>query len=91
MNLKLLDCLTQYILLISIITITVIIIIIRNLHPKVPEDTDDGEPKPLFDAVHLTKHQVHVDEDQHVPHHQFVRVLHGRSKDDSKKFISLQL
>ena len=87
MNLKLLDCLTQFILLISIITITVIIIIIRNLHPKVPEDTDDGEPKPLFDAVHLTQHQVHVDEDQHVPHHQLVRVLQGHNED--KKFTLL--
>ena len=75
MNLKLLDWLTQFISLISIITITVIIIIIRNLHPIVPEDSNYGEPKPLFDAVHLTQHQVHVDEDQHVAEDQLVRIL----------------
>ena len=57
------------------------------LSEYVPEDADNGEPKPLFDAVHLTQHQVHVDEDQHVPHHQLVRVLHGHN--DDKKFTLL--
>ena len=45
------------------------------IHLNSPEDPNDGKPEPLLDAVHLAQHQVDVDKDQHVAHHQLVRVL----------------